>query len=193
MEKKIKNDENKNPKSVGKIGYNTAFKNNVQFKNKIFTKNPKLPSRTPLKSKMNIIEANSQHLYNKEEKNNKLLNYPLLKSISSHNIENKNFQSSFNNNLNNDETYNENALKDEANDFMHINENEIKIINDEEEINSASLQKPKLNVQIMSEINPFRNNENNYCFAAHFDDEGKKVYDDYSNSPDENDLDKFDI
>ena len=37
----MENNENKNPKSMGRIGYNTAFKNNIQFKNNIFSKNQK--------------------------------------------------------------------------------------------------------------------------------------------------------
>ena len=180
------NNENKNPKSLGKIGYNTAYKNNIQFQNKFYSK--KTPSRTPLKSKMNLIETNSKPFNDKDGKANKYLNYPLLKSTSSYNFTHNKFHTSSNNNLDYNETYNENALKDEANDFMHINENEINIINDEGEIESFSLEQPKLNVQIMGEINPFKNNENNFCLAAHFDDDGKKEYDDYFNSPDENDL-----
>jgi hypothetical protein len=48
-----------------------------------------------------------------------------------------------------------------------------------------------MNVTIMEEYNPFRNYENNnYVLGAHFDEEGKKKYDDYFNSPDaeENEL-----
>ena len=74
------------------------------------------------------------------------------------------------------DTYNENALEDEAEDFMHIHEDEIYINNDNEDDNqSFSLKKLKMNVTIMEEYNPFRNYENNnYVLGAHFDEEGKK-------------------
>ncbi len=196
----FENNENQNPKSLGRLGYNTAFKNNFHFKNNIFSKNQKMAPRTPLKSKINIMNnTNPQPLDYKD--NNKYIKYPLLKSISSSNIGKNKYQNGLinnnnilNNNDNEDDTYNENALEDEPDDFMHMNENEIYINNDGEN-NNISLNKPKMNVCIMNDLNPFGVYGNdNYVFGAHFDENGKKEYDDYFNSPDENenDLNEFD-
>ena len=79
----LSHDENNNPKSLGHIGYNTAFKNKIQFKNNFFSK--KL-ARTPLKSKLNLMNSSQED----NSKNVKALKYPLLKSISSTNINNHN-------------------------------------------------------------------------------------------------------
>ena len=183
----IRNNENQNIISIGKIGYNTAFKENIKFQNNIYIKNKKILSRTRLKSKMNLFYTNPQPL---DDNNNKCLNYLLLKSISSYNINNKSFQ----NNLNyiyeeKNEVYNENALEDEPEDFMHMNQNEIYLINEEKNQNEFNLKKPILKVEILNEINPFVNHKNNnYVLGAHFDDDGKKQYDDYFNFPKENDL-----
>ena len=77
---------------------------------------------------------------------------------------------------------------------MHMNQNEIELNNDDENENDFILEKPKLKVEILNEFNPFKNYENNnYVLGAHFDDEGKKQYDDYFNSPDEQNLDDSDI
>ena len=185
------NIENKNPKSLGRLGLNTAFKNNFQLKNNIFSKNQKIEPRTPLKSTINLMNNNSQ--IPMDNKNNKCLKYPLLKSISSSNI-NIN-HNKIKNNTNNiylnddDEKYNENALEDEPEDFMHMNENEIYINNNEENY-EAPLNLPKANFKLE---NIFENIlDSNYTLAAHFDDEGKKKYDDYFNSPEEDDMIDFD-
>ena len=84
----IPQDENKYPKSLGRI----VCKNNL---NKILV-------RTPLKSKLNLMNS---------IQNKKMMKYPLLKSINKNDI------------------YNKDALPDEIEDFMHINENEIIIQN----------------------------------------------------------------
>ena len=180
------NIENKNPKSLGRLGLNTAFKNNFQLKNNIFSKNQKNEPRTPLKSTINLMNNNSQ--IPMDNKNNKCLKYPLLKSISSSNINinhNKIKNNTHNIYLNDDdEKYNENALEDEPEDFMHMNENEIYINNNEENY-EAPLNLPKANIKLE---NIFENIlDSNYTLAAHFDEEGKKKYDDYFNSPDEED------
>ena len=155
----IRNNENQNIISIGKIGYNTAFKENIKFQNNIYIKNKKILSRTRLKSKMNLFYTNPQPL---DDNNNKCLNYLLLKSISSYNINNKSFQ----NNLNyiyeeKNEVYNENALEDEPEDFMHMNQNEIYLINEEKNQNEFNLKKPILKVEILNEVNPFVNQRNN--------------------------------
>ena len=183
----IRNSENQNIKSLGKIGYNTAFKENIQFKNNNSIKNKKILPRTPLKSKINILKKNPQPLV---IKNNKCLNYPILKSISSYNINNNNiFQNRINYMYEENEVYNENALEDEPEDFMHMNQNEIYLNNEEENQYEFNLKKPTLKVEILNEFNPFVNYGNNYyVIGAHFDDDGKKEYDDYFNSPNENDL-----
>ena len=119
----IRNSENQNIKSLGKIGYITAFKENIQFKNNNSIKNKKNLPRTPLKSKMNLLNKNIQPL---GIKNKKSLNYTILKSISSNNINNNNiFQNNINYIYEENEVYNENALEDEPEDFMHMNQNEI--------------------------------------------------------------------
>ena len=76
------NNENKNPKSLTRLGYNTTFKDKIQFKNNYFSK--KL-ARTPLKSKLNLMNS-CQGDNSINSKNEKILKYPLLKSISSTNI-----------------------------------------------------------------------------------------------------------
>ena len=191
----IRNNENKIPNSLRKIGYNTSFKEIIQFKNNISIsiKNKKILPRTPLKSKMNILCTNPQPL---NTKNNKYINYPLLKSISSSNYYNVNkLLNNLNNNNINEENdiYNENALEDEPEDFMHMNQNEICLNNDDENENDFILERPKLKVEILNEFNPFSNyGNNNYALGAHFDEDGKKQFDDYFNSPDEKDLDDSD-
>ena len=187
----IRNNENKIPNSLRKIGYNTSFKELIQFKNNISIsiKNKKILPRAPLKSKMNILCTNPQPL---NTKNNKCLNYPLLKSISSSNYYNVNkLLNNLNNNNINEENdiYNENALEDEPEDFMHMNQNEIYLNNEEENQNEFNLKKPKLKFAILNKFNPFlHHGNNNYILGAHFDDYRKKQYDYYFNSTDENDL-----
>ena len=178
----MENNENKNPKSLGRLGFNTAFKNNFQLKNNIFSKNQKNEPRTPLKSTINLMNNNSQ--IPMDNKNNKCLKYPLLKSISSSNI-NINHNKINNTNINiynddDDEKYNENALEDEPEDFMHMNENEIYINNNEENY-GAPLNLPKENLKLGYIL------DSNYTLAAHFDDEGKKKYYNYFISPGEED------
>ena len=191
----MENNENQNPKSLGRIGYHTVFKENIQSKNNISVRNKKDLPRTPLKSKMNLLNTNPQPL---DTKDSKCLKYPLLKSISSSNINNNNkFQNPLNNNNSiseeENDTYNENALEDEPEDFMHMNQNEICLNNDDENENDFILERPKLKVEILNEFNPFSNyGNNNYALGAHFDEDGKKQFDDYFNSPDEKDLDDSD-
>ena len=113
---RFENNENIGPKSLRRLRFNTAFKNNFQFINSISIKNQKIEPRTPL------IQL--------DNKNKKYLKYPLLKSISSSNINfNHNKKSNKINDKYNyeDDKYNENALEDEPQDFMHINENKIYI------------------------------------------------------------------
>ena len=183
----IGNNENRNPKSLGRIGYNTAFKNNFQFKNNIKSKNQNMGSRTPLKSKINLMSNNPQPLNSKD---NKCLKYPLLKSVSHSNIN----YSITNNSVNNiyieeNEKYNENALEDEPEDFIHMNEDEINIYNTEENYD-ISPNKPKINFNY---ICSFKNNlDNNYTTGGHFDDEEKEQFNDYFNSPDEDEINDSD-
>ena len=208
----ISHDENNNPKSLGRIGYNTAFKNKIQFKNNFHTK--KL-ARTPLKSKLNLMNS-SQGQNSINSHNEKVLKYPLLKSISSSNINfhnKKNISYDLNNNeiYDYDEEdeyeYNKDSLPDEISDFMHVKENEVNIVNDVEDMDNNEIKEitgyKKQGIKIMDDvINPFCEN-NNYVLAAHFesdDDEdnnrngngignnNKKKFDDYFNEPDEIDM-----
>ena len=208
----ISHDENSNPKSLGRLGYNTAFKNKIQFKNNFHTK--KL-ARTPLKSKLNLMNS-SQGQNSLNSQNEKILKYPLLKSISSSNI---NFHNKkiISYDLNNNEIYdydeedeyeyNKDALPDEISDFMHVKENEVNIVNDVEDMDNNEIKEitgyKKQGIKIMDDvINPFCEN-NNYVLAAHFEsDDGednnrngngignnnKKKFDDYFNEPDEIDM-----
>ena len=208
----ISHDENNNPKSLGRIGYNTAFKNKIQFKNNFHTK--KL-ARTPLKSKLNLMNS-SQGQNSINSHNEKVLKYPLLKSISSSNINfhnKKNISYDLNNNEiydydeEDEDEYNKDALPDEITDFMHVKENEVNIVNDVEDIDNNEIKEitgyKKQGIKIMDDvINPFCEN-NNYVLAAHFEsDDGednnrngngignnnKKKFDDYFNEPDEIDM-----
>jgi len=176
----MENDENKNAKSLGRLGFNIAFKNNFQLKNNIFSKNKKIEPRAPLKSTINLINNNSQ--IPNDNKNYKCLKYPLLKSISSSNINIKHNKITNNDIYINDYDvkYNENALEDEPEDFMHMNENEIYINNNEENY-GAPLNLPKENLKLGYIL------DSNYTLAAHFDDEGKKKYYNYFISPGEED------
>jgi len=188
FEKRI-NNENRNPKSLGRIGYNTAFKNRFQLKNNISSKNNKFLARTPLKSKINLINTNQKEI---DDKGSKEIRYPLLKSLSSFNINNN----IISDDLEEDEPYNEDALEDQMEDFGYdMKEKEIYINNDEEEKEekNKSSASPKIKVHIMNylnDMNPFGGFQNiNYNLPGHFEDDAKKTYDDYFNSPDDdNDL-----
>ena len=174
----ISHDENSNPKSLGRIGYNTAFKNKIQFKNNFHTK--KL-ARTPLKSKLNLMNS-SQGQNSINSHNEKVLKYPLLKSISSSNINfhnKKNISYDLNNNEiydydeEDEDEYNKDALPDEISDFMHVKENEVNIVNDVEDMDNNEIKEitgyKKQGIKIMDDvINPFCEN-NNYVLAAHFE------------------------
>ena len=208
----ISHDENSNPKSLGRIGYNTAFKNKIQFKNNFHTK--KL-ARTPLKSKLNLMNS-SQGQNSINSQNEKVLKYPLLKSISSSNINfhnKKNISYDLNNNEiydydeEDEDEYNKDSLPDEITDFMHVKENEVNIVNDVEDMDNNEIKEitgyKKQGIKIMDDvINSFCEN-NNYVLGAHFesdDDEdnnrnengignnNKKKFDDYFNEPDEIDM-----
>lgn len=197
------NNENKNPKSLTRFGYNTTFKDKIQFKNNYFSK--KL-ARTPLKSKLNLMNS-CQGDNSINSKNEKILKYPLLKSISSTNInikKNKNVSYALNNNNNEindydeDDEYNKDALPDELDDFMHINENEIIIKNEFENERNEITGYKKPNVKIFENVvSPFGCNDN-YVLAAHFDDSdgdnnneinNKKKFDEYFDEPDDIDMD----
>ena len=183
----ISHDENNNPKSLGRIGYNTAFKNKIQFKNNFHSK--KL-ARTPLKSKLNLMNS-SQEQNSINSQNEKVLKYPLLKSISSSNINfrnKKNISYDLNNNEiydydeEDEDEYNKDALPDEISDFMHIKENEINVVNDIEDIDDNNMKEitgyKKQDIKILDDvINPFGEN-NNYVLAAHFEESD----DDYNNN-----------
>ena len=175
----ISHDENNNPKSLGRIGYNTAFKNKIQFKNNFHSK--KL-ARTPLKSKLNLMNS-SQEQNSINSQKEKVLKYPLLKSISSSNINfrnKKNISYDLNNNEiydydeEDEDEYNKDALPDEISDFMHIKENEINVVNDIEDIDDNNMKEitgyKKQDIKILDDvINPFGEN-NNYVLAAHFEE-----------------------
>ena len=194
----ISQDENSNPKSLGRIGYNTAFKNKIQFKNNFHSKKM---ARTPLKSKLNLMNT-SQDQISINKKNDKILKYPLLKSHSNININNKknvSYEIKDNEIYDYDEEdedeYNKDALPDEINDFMHINENEINIINDiDNDIKDITGYK-KQDIKIIDNVMYPYNENNNYVFAAHLDDSdddnkikdfsSKKKFDEYFDEPDD--------
>ena len=159
----VSNDENNYPKSLGRLGYNTAYKNTIQFNKNNLSK--KL-ARTPLKSKLNLMNS-SQEQNSIKNQNEKMLKYPLLKSISSSNINFKN-KKNISYAINNDDTYNydeedeynKDALPDEIEDFMHIHENEIIIKNAFDNINIFSKYK-KLNINLpKNNNNSFSRNKN---------------------------------
>ena len=148
-----------------RAGCNTNFKSHIQCKNNTFN-----DIRAPLKSKMNIMNPNVQSLNNNLPKN---ISYPLL--ISRNNINKK--------------EYNENALKDEPDDFIHMNENEIILHNEieMEEIHYSSLNRIKINEHILHNINIFENNMNNnnsndinYLLSNYLDEKGRKEYKEYN-------------
>ena len=144
----VSNDENNYPKSLGRLGYNTAYKNTIQFNKNNLSK--KL-ARTPLKSKLNLMNS-SQEQNSIKNQNEKMLKYPLLKSISSSNINFKN-KKNISYAINNDDTYNydeedeynKDALPDEIEDFMHIHENEIIMKNDIDDIDMNKATEYKKN------------------------------------------------
>ena len=202
-------DENNNPKSLGRIGYNTAFKNKIQFKNNFHSKKM---ARTPLKSKLNLMNT-SQDQESINQKNGKMLKYPLLKSSSNINIHNKkNISYDIKNNEiydydeEDEDEYNKDALPDEINDFMHVNEKEINLTNDIDNNFQDITDYKKLDIKILDNaIYPYNEN-NNYVLAAHFDDSEdykneanninkeindfstKKKFDDYFEEPDDEDI-----
>ena len=186
----VSNDENNYPKSLGHIPYNTAYKNNFQFNKNNLSKKI---TRTPLKSKLNLMNSTQ---------NEKGLKYPLLKSISSSNINLKNKKDNDEiYNYEEEDEYNKNALPDEIEDFMHINENEISIKNDIDDIDMNKATEYKKNdIKILNDvISPFHGNDN-YVLGAHFDDSdgddnninnfnSKKKFDEYFNDEANNDID----
>ena len=205
----ISHDENNNPKSLGRIGYNTTFKNKIQFKNNFHSKKM---ARTPLKSKLNLMNT-SQDQESINQKNGKMLKYPLLKSSSNININNKkNISYDIKNNEiydydeEDEDEYNKDALPDEINDFMHVNEKEINLTNDIDNNFQDITDYKKLDIKILDNaIYPYNEN-NNYVLAAHFDDSEdykneanninkeindfstKKKFDDYFEEPDDEDI-----
>ena len=205
----ISHDENNNPKSLGRIGYNTTFKNKIQFKNNFHSKKM---ARTPLKSKLNLMNT-SQDQESINQKNGKMLKYPLLKSSSNINIHNKkNISYDIKNNEiydydeEDEDEYNKDALPDEINDFMHVNEKEINLTNDIDNNFKDITDYKKLDIKILDNaIYPYNEN-NNYVLAAHFDDSEdykneanninkeindfstKKKFDDYFEEPDDEDI-----
>lgn len=186
----ISNDENNYPKSLGHLPYNTAYKSNLQFNKNNLSKKI---TRTPLKSKLNLMNSTQ---------NEKGLKYPLLKSISSSNINLKNKKDNEEiYNYEEEDEYNKNALPDEIEDFMHINENEISIKNDIDDIDMNKVTEYKKNdIKILNDvISPFHGNDN-YVLGAHFDDSdgddnnmnnfnSKKKFDEYFNDEANNDID----
>ena len=178
----ISHDENDNPKSLGRIGFNTVFKNKIQFKNNYHSKKI---ARTPLKSKLNLMNS-SQEQNSINSENEKKLRYPLLKSISSsninlHNKKNKNISYNLNSNEiydydeEDEDEYNKDALPDEIEDFMHVQEKEINIVNDVENLNDNIIKEiigyKRQDIKIFDDSNsPFGEN-NNYVLAAHLDDD----------------------
>jgi len=205
----ISHDENNNPKSLGRIGYNTTFKNKIQFKNNFHSKKM---ARTPLKSKLNLMNT-SQDQESINQKNGKILKYPLLKSSSNINIHNKkNISYDIKNNEiydydeEDEDEYNKDALPDEINDFMHVNEKEINLTNDIDNNFKDITDYKKLDIKILDNaIYPYNEN-NNYVLAAHFDDSEdykndanninkeindfstKKKFDEYFEEPDDEDI-----
>ena len=205
----ISHDENNNPKSLGRIGYNTTFKNKIQFKNNFHSKKM---ARTPLKSKLNLMNT-SQDQESINQKNGKMFKYPLLKSSSNINIHNKkNISYDIKNNEiydydeEDEDEYNKDALPDEINDFMHVNEKEINLTNDIDNNFQDITDYKKLDIKILDNaIYPYNEN-NNYVLAAHFDDSEdykneanninkeindfstKKKFDDYFEEPDDEDI-----
>ena len=205
----ISHDENNNPKSLGRIGYNTTFKNKIQFKNNFHSKKM---ARTPLKSKLNLMNT-SQDQESINQKNGKMLKYPLLKSSSNINIHNKkNISYDIKNNEiydydeEDEDEYNKDALPDEINDFMHVNEKEINLTNDIDNNFQDITDYKKLDIKILDNTLYPYNENNNYVLAAHFDDSEdykneanninkeindfstKKKFDDYFEEPDDEDI-----
>ena len=203
----VSNDENNYPKSLGRLGYNTAYKNTIQFNKNNLSK--KL-ARTPLKSKLNLMNS-SQEQNSIKNQNEKMLKYPLLKSISSSNINFKN-KKNISYAINNDDTYNydeedeynKGALPDEIEDFMHIHENEIIMKNDIDDIDMNKATEYKKNdMKILDKvISPF-DGYDNYVLGAHFDEDdgdnnntnsnefnSKKKFDEYFEES--NDIDMID-
>jgi len=195
MEPISNNDENNYPKSLGHLPYNTAYKSNFQFNKNNLSKKI---DRTPLKSKLNLMNS---------AQNEQALKYPLLKSISSSNINKKNkkdINSKININNNDiynyeeEDEYNKNALPDEIEDFMHINENEIDIKNDIDDIDMNKVTEYKKNdIKIINDaISPFHGNDN-YVLAAHFDESddddnninNKKKFEEYFDEANNDDID----
>ena len=205
----ISQNENSNPKSLGRLGYNTALKNKIQFKNNFHSKKM---ARTPLKSKLNLMNT-SQDQESINQKNGKMLKYPLLKSSSNINIHNKkNISYDIKNNEiydydeEDEDEYNKDALPDEINDFMHVNEKEINLTNDIDNNFKDITDYKKLDIKILDNaIYPYNEN-NNYVLAAHFDDSedykneanninkeindfsSKKKFDEYFEEPDDEDI-----
>ena len=97
-----------------------------------------------------------------------------------------------------DDEYNKDALPDELDDFMHINENEIIIKNEFENERNEITGYKKPNVKIFENVvSPFGDNDN-YVLAAHFDDSdgdnnneinNKKKFDEYFDDTDDIDMD----
>ena len=102
----------------------------------------KILVRTPLKSKLNLMNS---------IQNKKMMKYPLLKSINKNDI------------------YNKDALPDEIEDFMHINENEIIIQNifDKDQIKL----KNRINfINVSNDIISSFRVKQNYIFLTHLKD-----------------------
>lgn len=107
----------------------------------------KILVRTPLKSKLNLMNS---------IQNKKMMKCPLLKPLDK----------------DKDDIYNKNALPDEIEDFMHINENEINIINIfdkdtvklKDKINYINISKNIFNIN----INPFPLRED-YLLSEHLE------------------------
>ena len=153
----------------------------------------------------------SQEQNSIKNQNEKMLKYPLLKSITSSkiNIKNKkNISYAINNddtyNYDEEDEYNKDALPDEIEDFMHINENEIIMKNDIDDIdmNKVTEYKKKDMKILDNAISPFGGYDN-YVLGAHFDESdgensnannnefnSKKKFDDYFDES--NDIDMID-
>ena len=110
MEKFIINE--KEPKSHKRLGFNIISKDNNIIKN-YYSKEEKMSPKMKFTSKNTDI---------------KCLNYPLLKSLNFSFINRIKHENSFNHKSYEDnDSYNENAFKDEPEDFMHMSENIISI------------------------------------------------------------------
>ena len=157
----LRNDENKNPKphTFHRL-YGSDFKSsNFSINNKF----NKYGSRTPLKSRINQ-RVESQNF------NDKIKNYPLLKSTSFSHL-----------NYDDGSYNNDNEFNNTPEDFGFMIEKNFSIENE-------PLPKIKFNfdddIEFKANLNQFEQKEN-YVLVAHLDEDGYNWFNEYFNSGDD--------